>query len=765
MQNRKDICNSVGGIMRFDKLYDEVYDEFLRKADYDTAISGNKEIETKAKYMIDYCDHQLANLYLGTSLQGKNGYFVGFEVLLCILQDRRIHKGFLKNEKRDLEEKNYWDALCSIIFSIIRFYPPQYLESRVHWLQIYGINEILNWAENRGIITECESANIYLLIEKSSAKNESKKRLRFQWIDCIAIGHFLQNQLMDYIAEKYKEYYLIPAKKQESSEWKIYKQYTDKRNILTISCRRDWNHNQVIISLEKGIRKLYSYSISLVSIETSTPRIQVIDEIDKQLLGSIPFLYAMENDNQINEFFSEIKLSWESKETFFQFVYLYGKDMHDLQGAQHWDFTNEYEIKEEDDNIIIKKTNSDKDRIPDEFFGKKVHCVQTIIGKNGSGKSTFFELIGALDMFQSKPKKDLYGKGILDIPRELSSMKYIVIYRLGNHYYYSSNIKNDSNGEKYQIDAGDLIPYDIKPLLRIVKVSNTFNMMLDTEWEYETPIIWNLNTQYLMQQKCTDEDGHQLQCDGIDINSVQNDEILRFENYRKHIQEQISNVTADDLHDKYGNRLLPKKTLYNGMSRSFSSGETARLQLFARVLSVFKSPDSPYYSLNNKHDYVDNYIILFDEGELYFHPEWQRRLIYDMIRFIEEITSDIPQVRNITLIFSSNSPFYMSDLPASCIHVLTDDTAMKRKTFGQNIHAMLKEQFFMDNVIGEFASSKIKDCFEKLRKAIREKTKLEECDLKTIEYVCDELGEPLIKDLLKEELDAYYEKYPKDKGD
>lgn len=51
-------------------------------------------------------------------------------------------------------------------------------------------------------------------------------------------------------------------------------------------------------------------------------------------------------------------------------------------------------------------------------------------------------------------------------------------------------------------------------------------------------------------------------------------------------------------------------------------------------------------------------IIFIDEGELYYHPEWQRRYIEELLELVNSIEGD----SKIQIIISTNSPFMLSDV-------------------------------------------------------------------------------------------------------
>lgn len=203
-----------------------------------------------------------------------------------------------------------------------------------------------------------------------------------------------------------------------------------------------------------------------------------------------------------------------------------------------------------------------------------------------------------------------------------------------------------------------------------------------------------------------------------------------------------------------------------------SSGQQAKLELFSRLHSLFTAkwemPQKDMDSLK-MNDYKGaehaNYILLLDEMEAYMHPEWQRCFVYDLIRFLEWENREEMGYQNIQVILSSNSPFFMSDLPSGNICVLYQDEKEKAEidkmlengTFAQNIHQIMSSAFFMkDGLMGEFAKVKIAQTMDFLECGNQNEKKNSEKEKETAEAIIKWVGEPVLKKIL---LDLYSEKY------
>lgn len=113
-----------------------------------------------------------------------------------------------------------------------------------------------------------------------------------------------------------------------------------------------------------------------------------------------------------------------------------------------------------------------------------------------------------------------------------------------------------------------------------------------------------------------------------------------------------------------------------------------------------------------KYNYVN---VIFDEIELYFHPDYQRKFIFTLLSSLRRLTDGglLKDIRGLNFIFSTHSPFILSDLLQENVLLLEmkEGKSMpvknKIQTFGANIHDLLARDFFMKSFIGEWAKTSI----------------------------------------------------------
>ena len=172
--------------------------------------------------------------------------------------------------------------------------------------------------------------------------------------------------------------------------------------------------------------------------------------------------------------------------------------------------------------------------------------------------------------------------------------------------------------------------------------------------------------------------------------------------------------------------------------RPFSSGQYSKFVLLSRLFWCIKGWDVFPAKLSEKkfnkdeafsnapgwdniRDMVGRYlkkadsaILFFDEADVYYHPDWQRGFVQDIMTMIEEY-SEIP----FQIVFTTNAPLMLSDLQQRDIYLMknqsdSSDVAEREsanpsvQTFGQNIHTLMAKPFFLDRTIGVFADQRIK---------------------------------------------------------
>jgi len=157
-----------------------------------------------------------------------------------------------------------------------------------------------------------------------------------------------------------------------------------------------------------------------------------------------------------------------------------------------------------------------------------------------------------------------------------------------------------------------------------------------------------------------------------------------------------------------------------------SSGEKQRIFANTTILYHLKYLDSVEKSeeLPNKYSSIN---LILDEIELYFHPEFQRIYISNLLKDLKKL--NLKSIKNINLLFLTHSPFILSDLPSTNTlrlkvqekgsiyrsNLKSVPLPIEYETFAANIHDLLANGFFMETLMGGFAENRIKEVIENIR--------------------------------------------------
>lgn len=185
-----------------------------------------------------------------------------------------------------------------------------------------------------------------------------------------------------------------------------------------------------------------------------------------------------------------------------------------------------------------------------------------------------------------------------------------------------------------------------------------------------------------------------------------------------------------------------------------SSGEKQYIFFITTVLYHLRNIESAHKTRTNRIKY-ENVNLIFEEIELYFHPEMQRRLIHDILISLKNMHYHL--IKNINICLVTHSPIILSDIPTSNGLFLKDGKQedMIEQTFASNIYSLFRNAFFLEGApIGEFAVNKIKNLCDKIENLcanIENKYISDSSLLKEI----NQIGDPIIRNQIKKKYDEY----------
>lgn len=194
----------------------------------------------------------------------------------------------------------------------------------------------------------------------------------------------------------------------------------------------------------------------------------------------------------------------------------------------------------------------------------------------------------------------------------------------------------------------------------------------------------------------------------------------------------------DILHLILDVQYLGDQSLLNYRWRGISSGENAFINQFSRFYEIKDNISTP------------NLLILIDEGELYFHPAWQKGYVNSLVEYLPNLFPD----NKIQLVISSHSPFVVSDLTSNNLTFLKRGGIPvkfdRKETFGSNIHTLFTNSFFLNGLIGDFATAKIDSAI----KYLNNEGQLDFENNDDVQIFISNIGEPLIREQLQKMLDS-----------
>lgn len=170
-----------------------------------------------------------------------------------------------------------------------------------------------------------------------------------------------------------------------------------------------------------------------------------------------------------------------------------------------------------------------------------------------------------------------------------------------------------------------------------------------------------------------------------------------------------------DLYDSY-TKISPEIDFLK-CSWGMSSGENSMFTLFARLYEAMQKAEK------------EKVILIFDELDSSFHPQWQQKIIHSLMQFLRE---SYPR-KEFQMILTTHSPVLLSDIPKENVIFMRKENSVETEhaqTFAANIASLYYDSFFMDKgSVGEVARGSIvhlMETFSELEEEERENGKLEE---------------------------------------
>lgn len=462
----------------------------------------------------------------------------------------------------------------------------------------------------------------------------------------------------------------------------------------------------------------------------------------------------------------------------------------------------------------LRKSDIVSSVIP-HFYGNKVYSLSCIVGKNGTGKTstmdflrgTFFKLLRLIGEYGINCENgyvrevDYEPYGILD-----KGCEFLVVFHLGSQPYYLTNIKDITVKIAKSFSLSDY--KSVNELSKVVYFSNMLSISQDKLYtdesilpRYESSenklakslsnfrqVDYSEAASFIQKRKAIDAIKQK-----DNSTTVVNKELcyqLAFLDYlTKEKLEYYFDMPVDkkftlksvllgiddvlitvfyslkDMISEEPQKLKLFLTSPDAKIEYFSSGQYAKFSFLAKLywflegyqkyIQDFESMvGANVFSRDEALSEGETALIFIDEGELYYHPEWQRSYIKTLIDNIHDAKIE----SKLQVVITTNSPFIISDILSNDITYLSKEEEDFDRTFGQNIHKLLKDNFFMSYTIGEYSRQVIESIMKWLNnegnyvgeelsayfgKTIEPKDYYEK-----IRCLIDKIGEPIYREKL-----------------
>lgn len=142
-----------------------------------------------------------------------------------------------------------------------------------------------------------------------------------------------------------------------------------------------------------------------------------------------------------------------------------------------------------------------------------------------------------------------------------------------------------------------------------------------------------------------------------------------------------------------------------------STGEAQYLDLHAALYHAIKT---------YRHRKGDTCVLLLDEPDCRFHPEWSRNFVLNLT---ELLNTDVFRDYRYQVIISTHSPMLVSDVPKESVHCLYRDNdgsvTVRVSSYGlmSNLNDLITDSFFADSIFGAYAERYVQRLIEDIRAA------------------------------------------------
>ena len=659
---------------------------------------------------------------------------------------------------------------------------------------------------------------ILTIIKYSCLDEEEKVKLKFEYIDFVVLIGYTHFMVEQFPRENYGIIYLgyndnfvndiLEFNINPSMCWKKDANGTKRLFIAEVAYLK--------IELQK--KKEGEYEIIIKNVKNR--KVIKLPFLEDSWL--VDYLLEKEVPTKLSKLRGNAESVIKYKQMFFSLLYL-----NQYRGILNQQINFEHEFSYISKRKEVKKNNNVKDNIP-HFYGEKVHSLTCIVGKNGTGKTsivdflreTFFRLVkliqaGVIECEQGYVAEENYQElNILDRGTE-----FLMVFKLDSEAYFLTNMKGVEveeikpfNGEIYfddnefskivyfsnMLKSNQMGLYEDNAKSKKENVENKGQVLVDSLEEFRQ-IDYSETDSFIRRRRILEADkleksyiiNRELCYQFTFLKNISKEKLQEYLDlekdktfYIKSNNQEESFMLADSELEKEDMRSkmedLERKAIYcsDAWIAHFSSGQYAKFTFLSKLywfLEGFTKEKEYYNSFVNINEFTirevlepkDTALIFIDEGELFYHPEWQRRYINTLLEMINsrEINAKLQ------IVITTNSPFILSDILKEDVTYLNREQSGDKEydsPLGQNIHKLLKDNFFMDYTIGEYGRKLINSLIgglkggrnkneDILKNIILQYFDEEMEDVEAVRRLISEIGEPIYRQSLEELAEKYFE--------
>lgn len=624
-------------------------------------------------------------------------------------------------------------------------------------LQKYELYKIINEKVYRH--------QIFAIIESSIIDHNEKPKYKFSYLDSLLLANYMNGRLYEkywqHESDFVPQYIMLQIDLSVKNIALIKHAMTD--NIYAYWTNGCFTERHFVVD-EKVVIK--------ISLNVDKKAIWIIYTDKPTIVMEFEFTYtnwalngynSKEAEQKLYDFVFEV--SNGEKEIIYNNLTFSLSYMSNYRGVsdQMVDFDHKFTYNK--DAKELRKSDIESPVIP-HFYGNKIYSLSCIVGKNGTGKtstvdflrSTFFKLLRLIGEYgvaceNGYVSEEAYKSyGILD-----KGSEFFVVFHLGSQPYYLTNIEavTVTIAKPFSLSAYK----SVNELSKVVYFSNMlsvsqYNLYTD---EYMTSMYkttenklakslsgfrqvdYSEAASFIQKRKAIDvvnQSGNSSLVVNKDLcYQLAFLSYLTQEKLEYHFDmpaekefilksdllgiEEVLFTVPYSLKDMIGGEfeaLKPFLTSPDAKLEYFSSGQYAKFSFLSKL----------YWFLEGYQKYIEDFesmigtnvfsrdeallegetaLIFIDEGELYYHPEWQRSYIKMLVDNIHDTKIE----SKIQVVITTNSPFIISDILSEDITYLSEEEKDFERTFGQNIHKLLIDNFFMSYTIGEYSREVIEN--------------------------------------------------------